>query len=327
MSSISDDLKHAQSLLVNLLDNNSRGQLIGQHTDDINHTMEMLADDNSRDYFRREIQFLYLLGLGSQVASDLTSRMKMAEFNAIMNNLSQHPEQYQLPTITAPQKDAFVLFYSLATNMVINQYEYQDKVKVREGDIFLDCGACLGDTALWAYSKGAKTVYSFEPSPANYKYLQLNFKQNHIAEDLAILSAVGKEKGTLPFLLENQQLHAGACRCISEERAQEIEGSTNADLKKALTRVDCIKLDDFCKERNVTPTFIKMDIEGAELDALQGAAATIKQHKPRLAICLYHNVAHMWEIPAYVKSLVPEYKLYCKKNHPMWEFVLYATVD
>ena len=122
MSSISDDLKHAQSLLVNLLDNNSRGQLIGQHTDDINHTMEMLADDNSRDYFRREIQFLYLLGLGSQVASDLTSRMKMAEFNAIMNNLSQHPEQYQLPTITAPQKDAFVLFYSLATNMVINQY-------------------------------------------------------------------------------------------------------------------------------------------------------------------------------------------------------------
>ncbi|MBU3845034.1 MAG: FkbM family methyltransferase [Candidatus Anaerobiospirillum pullicola] len=205
--------------------------------------------------------------------------------------------------------------------------ELRGFVKVREGDIFLDCGACLGDTALWAYSKGAKTVYSFEPSPANYKYLQLNFKQNHIAEDLAILSAVGKEKGTLPFLLENQQLHAGACRCISEEWAQEIEGSTNADLKKALTRVDCIKLDDFCKERNVTPTFIKMDIEGAELDALQGAAATIKQHKPRLAICLYHNVAHMWEIPAYVKSLVPEYKLYCKKNHPMWEFVLYATVD
>ena len=116
MSSISDDLKHAQSLLVNLLDNNSRGQLIGQHTDDINHTMEMLADDNSRDYFRREIQFLYLLGLGSQVASDLTSRMKMAEFNAIMNNLSQHPEQYQLPTITAPQTEGCVCLVLLVSH-------------------------------------------------------------------------------------------------------------------------------------------------------------------------------------------------------------------
>ena len=50
-----------------------------------------------------------------------------------------------------------------------------------------------------------------------------------------------------------------------------------------------------------------MDIEGADLKALEGAKTTIKRDKPDLAICVYHKINDLWEIPNYIKYLVPEY--------------------
>lgn len=86
-------------------------------------------------------------------------------------------------------------------------------------------------------------------------------------------------------------------------------------------------IDDFCKSNGILPDFIKMDIEGSELDALKGAKNILIKKRPKLAICLYHKNQDMWEIPLYLKEIVPDYNFYCKKSHPIHEFILFATID
>jgi hypothetical protein len=75
-------------------------------------------------------------------------------------------------------------------------------------------------------------------------------------------------------------------------------------------------------------TFIKMDIEGSELNALKGAEQTIRKYKPKLAICVYHRAKDLITIPQYIKTLVPEYKLYFRAHkYGTYDFVLYAVCD
>ena len=73
-------------------------------------------------------------------------------------------------------------------------------------------------------------------------------------------------------------------------------------------------------------TFLKMDIEGSELAALRGAERIIREQRPKLAICVYHKPEDMWEIPSFILSCHPDYKLYLR-HHSMLadETVLYAV--
>jgi hypothetical protein len=75
--------------------------------------------------------------------------------------------------------------------------------------------------------------------------------------------------------------------------------------------IETVALDDMVDPGDRV-TLIKMDIEGAELNALRGASKIIARDKPRLAVCVYHKFEDIMNIPSYILSLNPEYKLYLR---------------
>ena len=86
-----------------------------------------------------------------------------------------------------------------------------------------------------------------------------------------------------------------------------------------------VSIDDMVGDDKVT--FIKMDIEGAEMEALEGAKQTIERNRPKLAISIYHKEEDLWEIPFYILSKYPWYKIYMRHyTLTTNETVLYATV-
>jgi FkbM family methyltransferase len=74
--------------------------------------------------------------------------------------------------------------------------------------------------------------------------------------------------------------------------------------------IDVVSIDEFLDGKKAT--LIKMDIEGAELEALKGAQKTIEKFRPKLAVCLYHKPEDILKIPHYILGLIPDYKLYIR---------------
>jgi hypothetical protein len=90
---------------------------------------------------------------------------------------------------------------------------------------------------------------------------------------------------------------------------------------------ECRSLDDVLMEQQVVPTYIKMDIEGAEPEAIEGAARTLSEHAPVLAVCLYHRCDHLWRIPLLIKKLAPDYNIFIRRYaEECWELVCYAVL-
>jgi len=85
-------------------------------------------------------------------------------------------------------------------------------------------------------------------------------------------------------------------------------------------------MDKYCSDNNVKPDFIKMDIEGAEMAALRGGLKTIQEHRPQLAISIYHSNSDFINIPLYLHDNLENYKFRLGHYSPrLSETVLYAV--
>jgi FkbM family methyltransferase len=92
----------------------------------------------------------------------------------------------------------------------------------------------------------------------------------------------------------------------------------------AAERARVVRLSDHCSGQRVS--FVKMDIEGAEVKALHGAAETVRDCAPKLAVCVYHEPSHLWEVPLLAKDLLEEYRVYLRHHSTdVWETVCYAV--
>lgn len=174
---------------------------------------------------------------------------------------------------------------------------------------FVDCGAFDGDTAIMLKKiKGkAEKIVLYEPDLKNFNKMIMNLYEEPAAlEQVAFPCGVWKQTEMLNFNSGNN--------------------STSAISEAGDGYVQCVALDDALL--GFAPTMIKMDIEGAEVEALMGAEKIIKKYKPDLAISVYHRLEHMWQIPILIKGFNSNYKFYLRSHglHGM-ETVLYAICD
>jgi len=191
------------------------------------------------------------------------------------------------------------------------QYFPKQLFRHRDDECFVDCGAYDGDTLLEfaEWSGGCfRKVIAFEADPVNFAALQraTAVDQDLQSRVLALQAAVGKERAKLRFAATGLGNAA-----ICESGAVEVE---------------CVPLDEALASE--VPTYIKMDIEGAEPDALAGAATTIRDHKPVLAVCAYHAQDHLWRIPLLLRQSEPEARLFLRPYRlDGLDLVCYALPD
>lgn len=170
------------------------------------------------------------------------------------------------------------------------------EVRVQPGDTVLDCGANIGVFARQALSAGAALVVAIEPGPASVACLHRNFSSEIAARHLIVCPVGVWHREETLRLSTDENTSAGDSLILPR-------GSSGVDV--LLTRIDTL-VRDLALPR---VDFVKMDIEGAEQEALAGARQTLARFRPRLAISAYHKGDDTLRIPSLAFSARPDYRL------------------
>jgi FkbM family methyltransferase len=253
------------------------------------------------------------------------------DFDDLVDILAEHPFQSDdLPThylnlplkqfdirLNAPPSPTplKVVVYQAFFNLLNSYRQYLIRRDATDlsptpGDTVLDCGACIGDMSLiFAGLVGQQgQVHLFDPVPLHNRYC------HHQASINPSLSHV--------FHINNLAVsdHTYTAATPSSDSQNIAPGRLTIEHFSTTT------LDDYARAAQLSRVdFIKMDIEGFEIDALCGASHIISTLKPRLAISAYHKPDDLWTIPLKLKSFNPSYTFYFGHHSPMsWESVIYA---
>lgn len=187
---------------------------------------------------------------------------------------------------------------------VYDEHQYFGNNIIRKaGGVFVDCGAFQGDTLNDFMNQVGDSEYkywAFEADGHNYDVLKQLCHDNHWDHVEINKMAVWSKKDTLIF--KNNEITGDVSGKVVEKHTE----------KGVVVQAD--SLDNVLADEKVD--FIKMDIEGAELEALRGAAKLIKRYKPTLAISAYHELEHLWEVPFLIKEIDDNYDIYFE--HHMW---------
>lgn len=186
-----------------------------------------------------------------------------------------------------------------------NLYFDNEYYSLSENEFYVDVGAYDGDSIslFVSYINGKyKGIIGIEPDKISFKKLSNKCSVMHDCK--LIRCATGAHNETMRF---------------------DSKGTLGSSLNENGERIEVKKLDDILSDTH--PTLIKLDIEGAELDTLKGAEKILKRDKPKLAVCIYHKMEDIIDIPRYIHSIVPEYRFKVRHHsNSMLDTVLYAEV-
>ena len=190
------------------------------------------------------------------------------------------------------------------------QYFPVDIIKLSQSESVVDCGAYIGDTleSFDAIVEGkCANYYAFELDPENFRELSSKVETKQL--DYVTCYPYG-------VWCETKDISYGR---MSSADSYSIFNQCETNRAKVVALDECIK--------DMPVSLIKMDIEGAEMEALKGCSDIIKKQSPKMAICVYHRIEDMWLIPIYLKEMNDKYRLYIRHHAKWWvsETVCYAV--
>jgi len=210
------------------------------------------------------------------------------------------------------------MFQNLPNNQILNVrnqlvgrygWQYFDLFTPQKNEIFLDGGSMDGATVKgfikWCHGE-YKEIYAFEPNPHMVSICQKNLENYSEKKAYFFPCALWKQEDVLRF-------HA------TEDSKWDARISSDGSKTVLATSID-LALPE------VAFTFIKLDVEGCELEVLEGAEKCIRSFRPKLAVSVYHNSKDILHISKYLLSLIPDYRLYIRHYHTDHiETILYAV--
>jgi FkbM family methyltransferase len=271
-----------------------------------------LADDHSR---RTMLDVLKLRVLSPHhVSLSLTPQEFRAKQLHVERTLQVEPETFPvsdpwfspLSLYRIPLEDgSSITMHGHSVDIVsvflLGQYTYArgaDSVSVDQGDVVLDIGGCWGDTALYfAHLVGpAGRVYTFEFDPESLAVLRANLELNpRLAERIEIVERAVWERSDEE--LEFRQ--AGRCTTL-------VEGDNDGSMP-----VQTVTIDDFVSRTGIEElSFVKVDVEGAEVSVLRGAQGTLEALTPTLALAAYHHDDDLITLPNTISESSDGWRFY-----------------
>lgn len=262
-------------------------------------SLPLRADKRLREFREKEASLLVQANVGT---------LRMGEISWPINRYDLRPAGY----------DSQIEAQGLTNTFFLEQYRFNrencPEIGVREGDMVVDGGGCMGDTAIYGACRAKETgrVFCFEFDVNNLVWLKRNLDLN---------PAIKPRIQVMPFALWDR---SGESVIIDGEgpSARIMAGTEGRT-------VQSMAIDDLVtKGTTARIDFIKLDIEGAELRALKGAEMVLQQFRPRLAISVYHHEDDMWEIPLWINSLGLGYRFYLEHfTTHLEETVLFAIAE
>jgi len=188
----------------------------------------------------------------------------------------------------------------------LDKHYDKDFCPVLPGDIVFDCGANVGVFSRYAVGKGAKLVVAMEPNPMPEVQISLAYNIGLTGKVIHLPTATWSKNTRLPFHVV-QDVPTASKISLMDVRDVQADSIDNLVDRYRLPAVH----------------FIKMDIEGSEMQALFGARETIKEFKPRMAICVYHRPEDPKEIPAFIQRLSDKYQYEIIDHGGKWSKIAY----
>lgn len=247
--------------------------------------------------------FFDLMGFGWYLNDE-----KIDEYSETLNEMFYEYLDYESKeSFIAYLKSRYFSDWTYIQSHVCKKMYFPEFIKINNQESVIDCGAFDGDTLKLFLNKTDEWInyIAFEPSNKPHEDLIKYIETHQIQNIKTYKIGVWNKKTTLSFVEEN-------------DISRIVEGGVANG-----TKIEVDAIDNLCSDIQVT--YIKMDLEGSELVALEGAKHTILKNKPKLAISIYHKPSDLINIYLYIKNMNLDYKFYFRIHTTVGsDAVLYA---